>query len=271
MTKEVWKPIRHVYVAGQWVAALSRAGFVDAGHSDAQYAEANGRVRTRLVFDSNGQGVSLARTNPEFRKALDQADIVHADGQFIVNMSRRYCSEPIPERAPTTDMIHDFARRCEESGRSFYLLGASEETNAECARILQEMYPKLRIAGRHHGFFRGREEEVLADIASKKPDFLWVGLGKPLEQQFCTKYVDRIDAVWTITCGGCFNFITGDYSRAPEWMQNAGLEWVHRMITQPKHLFWRYLTTTPHALAIALRHSDKRTKVMKYEGPIPTD
>lgn len=266
MTTQVWTPIRHVRVADQWVAVASRQDFVDAAHADAAYADTHGRVRTRLVFDSNGQGISLARTNPKFRADLDQADIVHADGQFIVNMSRKYCAEPIPERAPTTDMIHDFAKACETSGRSFYLLGGPEETNAECTRILEQMYPKLKIVGRHHGFFRGKEDEVIADIAARKPDFLWVGLGKPLEQKFCVEYRDRIEAVWTITCGGCFNFITGDYSRAPLWMQEHGLEWIHRMVTQPKQLFWRYLTTTPHALAIALKDSNKSTRTMAYKG-----
>ena len=69
--------------------------------------------------------------------------------------------------------------------------------------------------------------------------------------------MDRLDAVWTIT---------GDYSRAPQWMQDNGLEWVHRMVTQPRALLWRYVTTTPHALIVALRHSDKRVQVMEYEG-----
>ena len=79
-------------------------------------------------------------------------------------------------------MIHDFAKACEESGRTFYLLGGPEETNAECARLLRQMYPRLKIVVRHHCFFKGREEEILAEIADKKPDFLWFVLGKPLEQ-----------------------------------------------------------------------------------------
>ncbi|MBX7526505.1 WecB/TagA/CpsF family glycosyltransferase [Qipengyuania vesicularis] len=264
MTDQVWTPIRHVRVADQWVAAASRQDFVDAAHADADYADAHGRVRTRLIFDSNGQGVSMARTDPEFRAALDHADVIHADGQFIVEMSKRYCAEPIPERTPTTDMIHDFAKACEESGRTFYLLGAPEEINSECTRILRKMYPKLNIVGRNHGFFKGREDEILADISEKKPDFLWVGLGKPLEQKFCVEYKDRLDAVWTITCGGCFNFITGDYPRAPQWMQDNSLEWLHRMIVNPRHLFWRYATTTPHAFVLGHRLSDKSTKTMAY-------
>ena len=266
MTEKVWTPIRHVRVADQWVATASRQDFVEAAHADADYADNHGRVRTRLIFDSNGQGVSMAQTNPGFRDAVSQADVVHADGQFIVDVSRKYCAEPIVERTPTTDMIHDFAKACEESGRTFYLLGAPEKINAECARILADMYPRLNIVGRHHGFFSGREEEILADIAKKKPDFLWVGLGKPLEQKFCVEFKDRLDAVWTITCGGCFNFITGDYARAPQWMQDASLEWLHRMIVNPRHLFWRYLTTTPHAFYLGHSRSDKNLRVMEYKA-----
>ena len=261
-----WKPIRHVRVGDQWVAVISRAGLVAAAHEDAEHGDTHGRVRTRLVFDSNGQGISMAKTDPVFRDSFAQADIVHADGQFIVSVSRRYCDPPIPERAPTTDMIHDFAKACEQSGRSFYLLGAREHTNAGCAKRLGELYPGLHIVGRHHGFFQGREEEILEDIDRCAPDFLWVGLGKPLEQAFCAQYKHRLNAVWTITCGGCFNFVTGEYTRAPLWMQDAGIEWVHRMMTQPRHLALRYVQTNPRALAVALTESDRQTKVMQSEG-----
>lgn len=263
---EPWTPIRHVRVGDQWVALASRADFVAAAHEDAEFAENYGRVRTRLVFDANGQGIALAKTDPAFRDAFGHADIVHADGQFIVAVSRRYCEEPIPERAPTTDMIHDFAAACEKSGRSFYLLGAREHTNAGCAARLKELYPRLRIVGRHHGFFKGREDAILEDIHRCAPDFLWVGLGKPLEQEFCAQYREDLNAVWTITCGGCFNFVTGEYKRAPLWMQDAGVEWVHRMMTQPRHLAMRYVRTNPRALMLALTRSDRQTRVMAYEG-----
>ena len=261
MRAKPWKPVRHVRVADQWVAVASRQDLVEAAHEDCDFAEKHGRIRARLVFDANGQGVSLGQTNAQWRKAFDQADIVHADGQFLVKISRSYCAAAIPERAPTTDMIHDFAAACETSGRTFYLLGGPEDVNRACAEKLTQLYPKLRIVGRHSGFFKGREEEVLEDIRRKAPDFLWVGLGKPYEQEFCVRYRDRLNAVWAITCGGCFNFITGDYARAPAWMQDAGLEWVFRMAADPRKLAWRYVTTNPRALFVALTKSDKRTIV----------
>ena len=257
-----WKPICHVRVADQWVAVASRKDLVDAAINDCTMASKSGRVRARLVFDSNGQGISLAQTAPQFRRDLEKADIVHADGQFVVKISELFCSEKIPERTPTTDMIHDFASMAEERGYSFYLLGGEESVSRQCEEKLRAMYPKLIIAGRRNGFFRGHEQEVLEDIRKCAPDFLWVGLGKPYEQRFCVEYQDQLNAVWAVTCGGCFNFITGHYSRAPGWMQDYGLEWLYRMAKEPRRLGWRYLTTTPHALAIALGKSAK-TRIMK--------
>jgi len=64
----------------------------------------------------------------------------------------------------------------------------------------------------------------------------------------------RIKAGWIVTCGGLFNYITGDYPRAPMWMQKSGLEWLHRMATRPKELAWRYITTNPHALWLIWKH-----------------
>lgn len=257
---EPWKPICHVNVADQWVAVASRQELVEAAQSDCDFAAKYGRVSPRLVFDANGQGISLARTSPEFRRDLEQADIIHADGQFIVKISELFCARAIAERSPTTDMIHDFAAMAAAGGYTFYLLGGDEATNAECAHKLIAMYPELKIVGRNNGFFRGREQEIIADIRKCAPHFLWVGLGKPYEQQFCVKFREQLDAVWVITCGGCFNFITGHYSRAPGWMQDYGLEWLYRMLKEPRRLGWRYLTTTPHALFVALTKSGKEKK-----------
>ena len=75
---------------------------------------------------------------------------------------------------------------------------------------------------------------------------MWVGLGKPKEQLFCLRNRSALHATWAITCGGCFSFVTGDYRRAPRWMQHAGIEWLFRAMTNPK-LLWRYATTNPHA------------------------
>ena len=135
---------------------------------------------TRLLFSANGQVLSLAARNAEFREALQQADLVHADGQAIVFASRRIPGHGIPERSATTDLIHDLSRRAPGEGLSFFLLGGDEDLNARCARTLERLYPGLIIAGRRNGYFdRSQESEVCEEINASGADIVWVGLGKP--------------------------------------------------------------------------------------------
>ncbi|MCD9029529.1 WecB/TagA/CpsF family glycosyltransferase [Luteimonas sp. BDR2-5] len=231
------------------VDCLSRADLVELALKD---CERNSPAK--LVFDVNGHALSLARTDQSYRSAVQQADIVHADGGFIVTLSHRLGLPAIPERSATTDMIHDFSEAFSGTAHSFYLLGGEERVNKQCTEILLQRYPGLQVAGRRNGFFSREEEEEAVDAINESgAAILWVGLGKPKEQEFCVRWKDRLKVRWIVTCGGCYNYITGDYGRAPAWMQRSNLEWVHRMATEPRKLFWRYAITTPHALWIAMR------------------
>lgn len=217
-------------------------------------ADCDTDCRARLVFDVNGHALSLAKTDPSYRDAVSKADIIHADGGFLVTLSRILGLHVIPERSATTDMIHDFAEAFSGTDHGFYLLGGEERVNRRCSEILQATYPALKISGRRDGFFSSSDEQtVVDDINASGASILWVGLGKPKEQDFCVRWRDKLNVRWVITCGGCYNYITGDYSRAPLWMQRMNLEWLYRMATEPRKLFWRYLITSPHALWIALR------------------
>ncbi len=239
-----------VEFGGISVQCLSRADLVNLALSDCRVPLG----RPRLVFDLNGHGLSLAKSDPAYYADVIAADLVHADGGFLVTLSSLLGLPKIPERSATTDMLHDFASTFARSGHSFYLLGGEERVNRSCSAILQEKYTGLRIAGRRHGYFGDdQEEQIVEEINAVDPDVLWVGLGKPREQAFCVRWRNKLSARWIITCGGCFNYVTGDYSRAPEWMQRSNVEWMHRMVTNPRKLFWRYFLTTPRALWIALR------------------
>lgn len=198
----------------------------------------------------------MAASEPAYRHAMDRADLIHADGGFIVLMSRWLSGSRIKERSATTDLIHDFAEAAEREGLSFYLLGGTEEVNRQCAEALGRLYPGLRIAGRRNGYFDD-DEAVLADIDLADPDILWVGLGKPKEQLFAARHRARLNARWIVTCGGCFNYITGHYRRAPRWMQKLNLEWLYRAFTD-RALFRRYATTSPHAIWLAMTRIDRR-------------
>ena len=211
----------------------------------------------KLVFASNGHGIALAAQDKTFHETFSQADIMHVDGQSAVWASRLLTNTPVPERSATTDFIHDAAKVGAEHGLRFFLLGATEEANAEAARILSETYPGLQIVGRLHGYFSEYDEdEIVDEINLTQPDVIWVGLSVPREYEFAVRNKTRLKAGWLVTCGGCFNFVTGDYKRAPAWMQAAGLEWLYRLAREPKRLFWRYAVTNPLAVFLLLTRTN---------------
>jgi len=254
-------PIPHVSIGGVRIAVASRAELATEMVTDCLHRRTSGGP-PRLVFDANGHALSLAARDARFHAALEEADLVHADGGFLIPASRRLAGAAIPERSATTDLLHDFAEAGLEYGLTHYLLGASEEANKACAERLQALYPDLRIAGRRNGYFAAsEEEEVVEAINTAAPDLLWIGLGKPLEQLFAARNRNGLRAGWAITCGGCFNYVTGAYRRAPRVMQQFHLEWLFRAATTPS-LLWRYATTSPHALLLTLARID-RTVVSK--------
>lgn len=246
--------LRRITVAGHPVDVIGRTGLVELVHT---HKENN--VKTQLVFDINGQGVSMFARDSAFATLVQQADIIHADGQFVVNASRKLGEDcAIPDRSATTDMIHDMAQKAAQTGLKFFLLGGPEGLAEAAQKVLCDKYPGLQIVGTHSGYFSADEElDVIQKINASGADIVWVGLGKPREQVFCCSHRDKFSATWVVTCGGCFHYLTGDYQRAPQWMQKLGIEWLHRMLTEPKKLFWRYLTTTPHALFLTLTRTKR--------------
>jgi N-acetylglucosaminyldiphosphoundecaprenol N-acetyl-beta-D-mannosaminyltransferase len=239
---------REILVGGIRTACLSRQQLTALMTGDC-IAARGGKRRPKLVFASNGHAIALAATNAQFRRYFESANLIHADGQPLVLASKLLTRHPIPERSATTDFIHDAAAAAAESGMRFYLLGGADRVNARCAKALEESYSGLRIAGRRHGYFKAEDEDALCDaINASGADVLWVGLGVPLEYEFCVRNRHRLNVGWIVTCGGCFNFVTGDYSRAPHWMQACGLEWLYRLLREPRRLFWRYAVTNPLAI-----------------------
>lgn len=251
-----------VIVGGVKIACLSRTDLADLMVEDCVAARGKTGRTAKLVFSANGNSIARAAVDTEFRAQYGEGDIIHADGQPVVLASRLLTEAPIPERSATTDYFLDAAEAAAKAGLSFYLLGATEAVNARCAELLTQRYPGLKIAGRRNGYF-GRDEEaaICEEIAASGADVIWVGLGVPLEHGFCTRNKHRFRAGWVVTCGGCFNFVTGDYSRAPAWMQAAGLEWLFRVLREPRRLFWRYAVTNPRAVFLMLTRTVARPVV----------
>jgi N-acetylglucosaminyldiphosphoundecaprenol N-acetyl-beta-D-mannosaminyltransferase len=241
-----------ILLGGINTACLSRDGLTRMMLQDCLMARDSAHSNPKLVFASNGHVIAMAARDAAFRALHARADIIHADGQAMVFASH-LTPTPIPERSATTDFIHDAAKAAARHGLRFFLLGATEEANAEAAARLRRAYPGLKIVGRRHGYFgRDEEVEICDEINLTRPDVIWVGLSAPLEYEFSVRNKQRLRAGWLVTCGGCFNYVTGAYKRAPRWMQMIGLEWLFRLAHEPTRLFWRYAVSNPLALFLLL-------------------
>jgi len=257
-------PCGEVMLGGLKTVRTSRGSLAQMMLEDCLKAR-GASVRPRLVYANIGHTKALAAWNPDFRATLEKADIIHADSQAAVFASRLLSATPIPERSATTDFIHDAAAMGAEEGLRFYLLGSTEDVNAEAAGILRTRYPGLTIAGRRHGYFSILdEEEICQEINLARPDVIWTGLSAPLEYDFAVRNRARLRAGWLVTCGGCFNFVTGAYKRAPLWMQRTGFEWLYRLSCEPRRLFWRYAGTNPVAFFLLLTRTRTLTADESY-------
>jgi N-acetylglucosaminyldiphosphoundecaprenol N-acetyl-beta-D-mannosaminyltransferase len=214
-----------------------------------------------FITSANGQVISECARSPALRELFISADLIHADGMPLVFASRIKGRHPLPERVATTDLFHDVARLAEKTGTSFYLLGSSAPVIERTAARVRAMYPGLKIAGYRNGYWTPDEEDdVIAEINDTAPDILWVGMGVPREIMFSVQNRSKLTNVGLIkTSGGLFDFLSGKSSRAPEWMQAAGLEWFYRLSLEPRRLIRRYASTNLHAayLLLSARSSDR--------------
>jgi N-acetylglucosaminyldiphosphoundecaprenol N-acetyl-beta-D-mannosaminyltransferase len=213
--------------------------------------------RPLYLTSANGEVLARCSTEPMTGRLFRAADLINADGQPLVTVSRLNSPTPLPERVATTDLFHVVARKAEAAGLTFYMFGADEAENAAAVANVQKLYPDLQIVGRSHGYLRGDALRAKVDEINRlAPDYLWVALGVPYEQAFVEDFTPHLFNVGVIkTSGGLFNFLSGSRARAPKWMQNAGLEWAWRIWLEPRRLFWRYLTTNPRALYLLFNKS----------------
>lgn len=218
--------------------------------------------RPLYLTSANGEVLARCSTEPMTGRLFRAADLINADGQPLVTVSRLNSPTPLPQRVATTDLFHVVARKAEAAGLTFYMFGADEAENAAAVANVQKLYPDLQIVGRSHGYLRGEALRAKVDEINRlAPDYLWVALGVPYEQAFVEDFTPHLSNVGVIkTSGGLFNFLSGSRSRAPKWMQNAGLEWAWRIWLEPRRLFWRYLTTNPRALYLLFDNSSSNDR-----------
>jgi N-acetylglucosaminyldiphosphoundecaprenol N-acetyl-beta-D-mannosaminyltransferase len=143
-------------------------------------------------------------------------------------------------------LIYRFADRAAHESRSLYLLGGDPGAGAAAASELQRRAPGLRIAGHSAPRFsvvptQPELESTLAELTRTQPDLLLVGLGSPKQERLIHALRPRFPKMWMVGVGISFSFVAGHVTRAPSWMRESGLEWIHRFAQEPRRLARRYL------------------------------
>lgn len=206
-----------------------------------------------VMTSNNGQVLSDYASSGRVRKLFHYADVISADGQPMVSLSRLISPTPLPERVATTDLFDDASLMLPE-GTTYFMFGATPEEIERAAAVVRKRYPRIRLLGYSHGYLdEDGQNALLEKLDSLRPDILWIGLGAPREQEFIMRNLDRLQSVKIVkTSGGLFNFVSGKNRRAPKWMQNIGMEWLYRVMLEPRRLIMRYLVTNPHSLYLLI-------------------
>lgn len=178
----------------------------------------------------------------QLKRAVERCDIVNIDGAGVV-FGGRILGYSIPERVAGIDLFFRLLEYAEQSGKSVFFLGAKPEVIEPAVYNIRRKYPALNVAGFHHGYFWEEEEAVVSTIRSLGVDLLFVGISSPMKEQFIDKWSDQLAVKFAMGVGGTFDIVAGKVRRAPEWMQSSGLEWLYRIIQEPRRMFMRYLTT----------------------------
>ncbi|MFH1454111.1 MAG: WecB/TagA/CpsF family glycosyltransferase [Armatimonadota bacterium] len=167
-----------------------------------------------------------------FSDIENSASLVTPDSAGIVWAVKKLYKKRI-EKVSGVDLVREICRISGVKGWKLFILGSTEESLLEAVRKLKEKYKDINIAGCHNGYFKD-DEKVLNYINEKSPDILFVALGSPRQEFWISKHKEKLNAKVAIGVGGSFDVISGKFKRAPQWMVKSSLEWLYRLITQPK-------------------------------------
>lgn len=206
----------------------------------------------RTVCFTNVHTICEARRDRTLMHCVNLADLVLPDGSGL-KIAGRIFGTPIRENLNGTDFTPKVLDAAQQNGLSVYLLGAQLGRVVSCRANLLRQYPNLKIVGLHHGYFTADDEQdVIRDINAKKPDILLVALGTPRQEKWISKNARCLNVGVCLAVGGLFDFLSGTIERAPAWMRRAGIEWIFRLLQEPRLKWKRVFLEIPMFLALVI-------------------
>ena len=193
-------------------------------------------ARSVIAVTPNAEIVLKAQNNKALRKAIRRAELVLPDGSGVI-LASKLQGKPLHHRVPGIDFCSALLARMAESEQRVFLLGAAAGVADEAAVRLAQRYPGLVIAGTHDGYFDPEEGfDVIEQINASAPDLLIVCLGSPKQEIWMLRHAERLLVGLMIGLGGALDVYAGRKERAPETWRRLGMEWLYRLIREPKRL-----------------------------------
>lgn len=223
---------------------LDAIGLSDAVEQIYQWVATRTR-RCRFVVTPNVDHAVLFQECAALRSAYANASLVLADGMPVV-AAARMLGHAIPGRVAGSDLAPAlFSAAGRHGGLRAFLLGAAPGVGERAAQNIERQWPGVQVVGTYSpplGFEKCQRENdvILQKIAAVRPDVLLVGLGAPKQELWVNAHREEIDAAVTLCVGATIDFLAGEKKRAPLWMRRGGLEWLHRVVTEPRRLLRRY-------------------------------
>ncbi|KQY92076.1 N-acetylmannosaminyltransferase [Paenibacillus sp. Root52] len=185
------------------------------------------------VITANPIMVMAAMEDSAIMRVMQSAEMIVPDGTGVV-WAANYCGDPVAERVPGYELLHELLRVGENYRWGVYLLGSTPEVIQETAVRLQQQYPAIRIVGYRDGFFGSDEDDqVVAAIRETAPDLLFVARGADTQEPWINKFKDALQIPVMMGVGGSFDVISGKTKRAPKLFQKLRLEWFYRLLREP--------------------------------------
>lgn len=219
-------------------------------------AEADHAIRERralLIGVVNAAKIVNMRRDAELDRAVRSADLILADGMSVV-WAARLLRRRLPERVAGIDLMFGMLERGSRRGWRVYLLGATEEVSRAVSQRIRSRYPGVVIAGRRNGYFEtAARARVAEDIAAARPDILLVAMTSPCKERFLGDFAERMNVAVCHGVGGAFDVLAGKVRRAPQRWRRWGLEWLFRLLQEPRRLWRRYLVTHARFAGLVLK------------------
>jgi N-acetylglucosaminyldiphosphoundecaprenol N-acetyl-beta-D-mannosaminyltransferase len=195
--------------------------------------------------------------DPVLEESVKACEVINIDGMGVV-FGARFLGHDVPERVAGVDLFHELLAMSAKRDFPVFLLGATEEVVNKTVEVVKEQNPNLNIAGYNDGYFWDDEEAVVTKIRESGAKLLFVAITSPKKENFINKWQDKLGVDFVMGVGGTFDVVAGKVKRAPQWMQRAGLEWLYRVIQEPRRMWKRYLITNSQFAYLILK--DKFTR-----------